>query len=217
MPIFECARCNELTYSASPDSVGACGRCGSASHRVFEGSFDHARSSDRTLDAGAHAALVYEDAATIAPFCARFLTDGVNQGQRVMAGVERDLRAAVASLLAPDVEVVVDWREPVSLYGEFDSEQVCAMYEEMIATDPRPMRILAGMDRAAAAGVSAEQLDCYERVAHGIITKHGATVVCVYGTEVLPADLMAIAETRHTLFIQDGVVRRSERFEYAPV
>ena len=36
MSIFECARCNQMTYSASAGSVGACLRCGSTRQRVID-------------------------------------------------------------------------------------------------------------------------------------------------------------------------------------
>ena len=112
MPIFECARCNEMTYSASAGAVAPCPRCGSERQRLIEGDFDEARRSLRTLGEADHAALVYDDASAIAPFCARFLTDGVNAGERVVAGVQDDLREAICTLLGPDVELTIEWEDP---------------------------------------------------------------------------------------------------------
>ena len=40
----------------------------------------------RELGPADHATLVYDDPGLVRPFCARFLTDGVNAGERVVAG-----------------------------------------------------------------------------------------------------------------------------------
>ena len=216
MPIFECSRCNEMTYSSAVDAAGECARCGSDRHRVLTGSFGEAKESTRDLAGADHATLVYDDPNQVAPFCCRFLTEGVDAGEHVVAGLQQDLRAAVAALLAPDVEVVIEWREPSDLYADFDGERVATMYDAMIAGEPRPTRILAGLDRGSAEGVTAEDFDRYEAVAHGIITGHGATVVCLYDMRVLPDEFLAVSARRHTLSVQDGAVHRNERFEYEP-
>ena len=213
MPIFECSRCNDLTYSSSADSAGDCARCGSERHRVLEGGFGEARMGPRSLAAGDHAVLVYDDAQLIAPFCARFLTDGIDAGEHVLAGMQDDLRRAVSALLAPDVAVLIEWREPAEIYGDFDADRVAATYDELIGAEPRGTRILAGLDRECAKGVSAEDLDRYETAAHEIITGHGATVVCLYDTRSLPAELLP-ASRRHGLTVEDGTALRNEQFAY---
>jgi hypothetical protein len=216
MPIFECSRCNEMTYSSAADAAGACARCGSERHRLLTGSFGEARGSARELGGADHATLVYDDPSQIAPFCCRFLTEGVDAGEHVVAGLQQDVRARVTALLAPDVELAIDWREPSELYGDFDAERVAETYEAMIAGEERPTRLLAGVDRRCVEGVTAEDLDRYEAAAHRIITGHGATVVCLYDMRVLPEEFLAISARRHTLSVQDGAVRRNERFEYEP-
>jgi len=217
MPIFECSRCNEMTYSASfGTTADACARCGSRRQRVVDGGFDEARRSNRTLAAGDHAALVYDDAATVAPFCARFLTDGVNAGERVVAGLQGDLREAVCALLAPDVELAVEWEDPRSIYGDFDADRVAGSYEALIAAESRTTRILAGPDGESAESIDIEDFARYERIAHGIITAHGAVVVCVFSAGSLAPELIDVGLRRHGLSVEDGVVRRNERFEYEP-
>ena len=218
MPIFECARCNEMTYSASMGAVTACEGCGSERQRVIEGDFDQARRRLRTLDASDHATLIYDDPAAVAPFCARFVTDGVQAGERVVTGLQPDLREAVAALLEPDVELAVEWDDPRSVYGDFDADRVAAAYDKLIATEPRTTRILAGPDEESADGIDPDELSRYEATAHEIITRHGAIVVCAYDARSLPPESLRAIRLRHGLEIgEDGGVRRNERFEYQPV
>ena len=216
MPIFECSRCNEMTYSASLGAIDACASCGSMRQRVVEGGFDEARRSGRILGPGDHAGLVYDDAAAVAPFCAGFLTDGVNAGDRVFAGLQDDLREAVGALLEPEVELAVEWEDPRSIYGDFDADRVAHSYETLIADESRTTRILAGLDGESAEGVDVDEFARYERLAHGIITTNGAIVVCVFSTGSIAPELVDVGVRHHGLSVEDGSVRRNERFEYQP-
>jgi hypothetical protein len=216
MPIFECSRCNEMTYSASLGAAGPCASCGSERQRVIEGDFRTARRSPRPLEAGDHAELVYEDPGAIASFCAGFLSDGVQAGERVIAGLQPDVREAVCALLAPETELAIDWREPSSLYGDFDADRVAAMYEALILEEPRPTRILAGLDAESADGVEPGEYARYEATAHAIITAHGATVVCAFDAIALPPAFLEVSAVRHPLSVDDGAARRNEQFEYQP-
>jgi hypothetical protein len=218
LPVFECARCNEMTYSASVGASSPCASCGSERQRVIDGYFDEARRSIRPLDAGDHATLIYDNPGAVAPFCARFLTDGVNAGERVFAGVQEDLRGAVTELLESEVEQKVEWKAPSSIYGNFDADRVVATYEGLIAGESRTTRILAGPDRESVEGVEPAEYSRYEVIAHSIITGHGAIVVCVYDASSVPPDFVDMTERRHGLLVEDGgAVRRNERFEYEPV
>jgi predicted nucleic acid-binding Zn-ribbon protein len=216
MPIFECSRCNEMTYSASAGVRAECPRCGSERLRVVEGDFESARRRGRQLGPADHATLVYDDAGLVAPFCARCLTDGVNAGERVVAGVQPDLREAVCALLESDVELTVEWEEPHAIYGDFDADRVAGTYETLVADESRTTRILAGLDAESAAGVDPAELSRYEEKAHEIITSHGATVVCVFHEGSLPPAFLEVSARRHGLAVEDGAVRRNERFEYQP-
>ena len=217
MPIFECARCNEMTYSASMGAAVACERCGSDRQRVIEGGFDQARRRLRTLGAGDHASLVYDDPANVAPFCAQFVTDGINAGERVVTGLQPDLREAVAALLEPEVELAVEWETPGAIYGDFDADRVASTYEALIENEGSTTRILAGFDEEAAEGVDPNELARYEVKAHAIVTNLGATVVCVFDVRSLPPEFIEVAGRQHGLEIgEDGGVRRNERFEYQP-
>lgn len=217
MPIFECSRCNEMTYSAFTGAAQPCAQCGSSTVRTVEGAFAEARSSVRDLAPGDHATLVFDDVQAVAPFCARYLTEGLDAGEHVVAALPDDLREAVGDLLAPDVAVMVDWRAASDVYGDFDADRVAAAYEEMIASEPRTTRILAGLDADCAAGVEPAEFDRYERLSHRTVTEYGANVVCIYDARVLPPEFVDVAERRHTLAVTDGVPRRNAQFEYEPV
>lgn len=217
MPIFECARCNEMTYSAFAGVQVVCERCGSERQRVLDGDFEDARASRRAIGPGDHAMLIYEDPSAVAQFCARYLTDGVNGGERVVASLSDELREAVCALLGPDVELTVEWEHPRSLYGDFDPDRVAAKYDALIAAESRTTRIMAGLDAESAEGIETGELVRIEELAHAIITSRGARLVCVFDRAALPPDFVDVGARRHGLTIEDGgAVRRNERFEYQP-
>jgi hypothetical protein len=216
MPVFECARCNDMTYSAFNEALHSCDQCEGGDFRVIEGAFDQAREAARDLAPRDHSVLVYDEPGAVAPFCARYLTEGVNGHERVVAALPGDLGEEVRALLAPDLAVLVEWREPADVYGDFDPDRVAEAYDAMIAAHPSTTRILAGLDRAAAESVTPAEWDRYERLAHAIITSSTANVVCLYDTRAMPPELLDVAARRHGLAITDGVVRRNEQFEYAP-
>jgi DcmR-like sensory protein len=203
-----------MTYSASGGVAGSCANCGSDRRRVIDGYFDEARRSPRALAAGDHAALIYEDPATVAPFCARYLADGVNAGERVVAAIRDDLREAVSALLGSDVEQAVEWLPPVPFDGDFDAGRAAAGYEGLITAAPGATRILAAPDGASLARIDAAAFGRFEAIAHASITEHGATVVCVYDTRSVPPAYIPMTERRHGLVVEGDTVRRNERFEY---
>lgn len=217
MPIFECSQCNEMTYSATEEALRPCERCGSERQRVVEGDFDRARRTRRDLGPGDHAVLVHDDPAAVAPFCARFLGDGVARGERVFAGVPDDLRQAIGAELPAELERAIEWAGSSTFYGDFDAEGVASTWEALVLEEPRGARILAGLDRSRAEGVEAEELARYEAIAHGLITRLGATVLCAFDTTALPPALIEVAMRSHGLVIEDGGALRNELFEYQPV
>ena len=216
MPVFECARCNELTYSASVDSAQPCPCCAETRHRVLDGGFASARELPRDLSPGDHATLVYEDPESVAPFCARYITDGLEKGERVLAVSPRDLRAAIGRRLPPGAEDQVEWPDPLAIYGDFDSDRVAAMYEALIDAEPRCMRILAVFTQLCAAGVEPAEWDRYECRAHEIVARYGATALCTYDIRGLAPEFLETAHRRHGLAVQEGSPRRNELFEYQP-
>ena len=180
-------------------------------------SFTNARDTTRDLAPGDHASLAFDDPQLVAPFCARYLTEGVDSGQRVMAALSADVRAATEPLLAPDVAVMIEWTDNLAIYGDFEADRVAAGYDAMIGAEPRVMRILAVLDAACAAKTTVAEMDRYETLAHGILTRHGAIGMCMYDTRGLDRGYLEAAARRHGLYVLDGVVCRNDLFEYQPV
>ena len=215
MPIFECSRCNDMTYSAHAGAGSECLRCGSVRLRCVEGAFEEARRGARELCPGDHATVVFDEPGEIAATCARFLEDGIVGGERVLACVSSGLREAVEDELraaAPDVE----WQDPGAVYADFDADRVAAGYDDLIANEPRTTRILAGVDMECLDGVEPEQFDRYERAGHEIIIARGATVLCAYDASSLSPELLEVGARRHSLEYVGGAPRRNERFQYTP-
>jgi DcmR-like sensory protein len=216
MPVFECSRCNEMTYSASGGAAVPCANCGSERQRVIDGYFDQARHSDRSVSAGDHALLVCDHRGEATSFCTRFLAEGVERGERVVSALPAELTESVKAALSPEVESAVQWNEPRDFYADFDADRVASTYEGLIVDVPRTTRVLAGLDRDCADGVDPEDLARYEAIAHDIITRLGANVLCVYDSGSLRPELIDVAVRGHGLSVKNGAVRRNERFKYQP-
>lgn len=206
-----------MTYSASEGAAGPCANCGSERLRVIEGYFDGARRAPRPLAAGDHATLVYDAPGAVAPFCARFLADGVNAGERVVALLQDDLRDAVTAELGTDVEAAVEWQPAFLIDDDFDAERAAAGYEALITADSRRTRLLAGPDSESTADADVDEFSRFEALAHSIITEHGATVVCVYDASAVQPDFIDMVGRCHGLEVAGDAARRNERFEYQPV
>ena len=131
--------------------------------------------------------------------------------------MEDDLREAVCALLAGDVELAVEWEQPASLYGDFDADRVAAMYEALIAAESRTTRILAGLDASPPRTSSRRSSARYEETAHEIITsaRRDRRVRLRRGLAArrLPRRR---ARSATASLVEDGAVRRNERFEYQP-
>jgi len=206
-----------MTYSASGGAISPCANCGSERQRVIDGYFDQARRSDRPMGAGDHALLVCEhEHADVASFCRRFITEGVESGERVVAALPDHLRESVQAELSTEAEDAVEWHEPSDFYADFDPERVASTYEGLILEEPRTTRVLAGLDKDCADGVDPAGLARYEAIGHETITRLGANVLCVYDSGSLREELIEVALRGHGLAVANGAVRRNEKFEYQP-
>jgi hypothetical protein len=203
-----------MAYSAYAGVPHACARCGNETLRVIDGAFDEARSAARELAPGDHALLAYEEPDDVSGFCARYLAEGVAAGDRVLAALPGELDGKVRSLLTDQVADGVDWQDSAAIYGDFDADRISNMYDEIIEGEDRPVRIIAGPDRADT--MTLDELDRLERLAHGIVIDRAAIALCLFDSNLIPADLIEVASRRHTLAVSAGVVHRNEQFEYAP-
>lgn len=219
MPVLECARCNELYYSAHGSTELSCDACGASAWRVFEDEVSFARVSGlpRRLCPGDHGVLVYTDRADAADFCAGYLREGFMRDEHVFVVLPGDLRAALAERLSPDELEKADWHEPAELYRDFDPETVAERFAETARANERTVRFLAGPDAAAVEGKSADAWADFEELAHERALELEAVVLCVYDSRALPIAYSPMAVSRHPLISRNGgEVQRDSDFRYAP-
>src|SRR5918998_5771540 len=89
MPIFECSRCNEMTYSSSQTNVTACAGCGAKRRRIVDNaaSFAEAKTVPRAVSYGDHSIAVFDDFKQVAPIAVQFIDQGLLAGGLVMVAV----------------------------------------------------------------------------------------------------------------------------------
>jgi DcmR-like sensory protein len=219
MPVLECARCNELYYSAHGSTELSCDACGASVWRIFEDEVSFARVSGlpRRLRPGDHGVLVYTDRAGAADFCASYLREGLTRDEHVFVVLPGELREAVAERLSPDERETVEWHEPADLYRDFHPETVADRFVQAARAAERTVRFLAGPDAAAVEGKSADAWAGFEELAHERALELRAVVLCVYDSRALPMAYSPMAVSRHPLISRNGSeVQRNSDFRYAP-
>ena len=219
MPVFECVRCNNLTYSASRFAAIDCAECGGARHRSLDHaySFDDARAADRSLGAGDHCCLAYDDPADVAPLCARIVRDGLAEGARLMAHPPTALGDAMRDALTDEEAAAVEWADPGGLYGEgFDPDCIVAAFRAVAEAEERPLWVLGGPGVAPRSFTTPDAFGRFERLITEGASDTGLIIVCLYDRALHGPDFVAGGEAVHTLFSDDGdALRRNERFVYA--
>lgn len=219
MPVLECARCNELYYSAHGSTTLSCDACGGGVWRVFddEVSFARVAALERRAQRGDHAVLVYGEEGRAADFCADYLRAGIARGERIVLGVPETFRHAVLKRLTSAElgdALVLDSRD---IYGpDFDPDATAREYAE-IGRSGEPVRLLSGPDADAASEIEPSALQRYERLAHELVSELNATVLCVYDGQRLPIGFSPVAVHTHPLISRDGSeLRRNPDFAYEP-
>ncbi len=220
MPVLECARCNELYYSAHGSTELSCDACGAGVWRVFEDEVSFARVAGlpRDMQPGDHAALVYTDPAEAAGLCARFLEQGLERDELTLAAIPAALRGEVEQRLGVEPAGRVDWREPADLYRDFAPRDVAERFAQVARSSERTLRLLSGPDAECVRAIDAETWSEYERIAHELTLELHALVLCTYDARSLPIAFTPVAIETHPLVSRDGDVMSSNRdFDYSPV
>jgi predicted nucleic acid-binding Zn-ribbon protein len=199
MPLFECTRCNGLTYSASA-LARACPACGAQRWRVLaETSFAAAEVANRRLQLGDHCAVVFgEDVTGAAAVCSAVIGAAVGRGEVVLCSLPDRLRDA---LDCPPEGIT--WLQSAQLYPDrFDPEALVAAHEETIAAAGRPVWFVVGPARPVAelAGLDAWRL--YERLVHEVLARHEAGVVCLYDTTLNGEPVLDVCRETHPLLAE---------------
>jgi MEDS: MEthanogen/methylotroph, DcmR Sensory domain len=218
MPVFECSRCNNLTYSASRFALLVCDVCGSNRQRILEHafSFAEAREEPRELGPGDHCCLTYGTTDEAVPHCLRFIRDGIAAGARVFSHVPDALEPAIRESLRPDEDELVDWGPAEEIYGlDFDPDGVVARFVAAAETEPRTVYVLGGPARPLETIVSADGYRRYERLATEATTATGMVVLCLLDRSRHATEHLSGCDETHPLAVAGDGIRRNERFVYA--
>ena len=218
MPVFECSRCNNLTYSASRFATIACDVCGGERHRSLDHafSFDEAREEPRDLRPGDHCCATFEAPEELAPLCLHVIRAGIAEGARVFAYPQAALAEVLRAGLSAEEVAAVEWGASDSVYGPgFDADEVIARFRAIAEAEERPVYVIGGSETPLSELADAEEFRRFERLATEAAVDLEMLVVCTYDRSLPhPEHLDAGAET-HPLMTTGGPVKRNERFVFA--
>ena len=217
MPVFECSRCNNLTYSASRFASLECDVCHGERHRVLDHafSFEDARAQPREIAQGDHCCLAYDDPAAVAPLLTALIRRGLADGALVIAYPPGGVRSLVEEALTPDELDLVAWQEPSSVYGDgFDAEEVVERFRVIAEAEDRPVYIVGGADRPLSDFATPAEYARFERRATELGSRLGIVVVCLYDRSIQPEPMLGVGATCHPLAAAGGALRRNEDFVY---
>lgn len=217
MPVLECARCNELYYSAHAARGLTCDACGGGTWRIFpqEASFARVVGLPRTFQPGDHGVIIYTSPAEAAGFCAAYLREGLARGERVTMVVPDELRVEVESSLPMEELARLDVRDPRALYSGFDRETVVERFEALVRASEQPFRLLSGPSSECVAGVDSSTWRRFERMAHELTLELNAITLCAYDSRRLPLAFSPLAVEEHPLISREGAeLRRNADFRY---
>ena len=218
MPVLECSRCNELYYSAHGSTELACDVCEGGIWRLFEDEVSFARVSElpREPQPGDHAALVYTDPHQAVEFCARYLVQGLSQGERPAVALPAVLRDEVLSRLPrEDLESAVILDAGLIYGPDFDPERTADDFGQTIRELDGRVRLACGIPGDAAAAIDVDQWRRYERIAHEVVLDLCDTVLCVFDGRRLPMSFSPVAVETHPLISRaGGELQRNPDFRY---
>jgi hypothetical protein len=218
MPVYECARCNNLTYSASRFASIECDVCGGSRHRGLEHafSFEEARDEPRVLAAGDHCCAAFDDPADVAPLCAHVIRAGVEAGARVMTWPQADLRGLIVAALEPHEAGAVEWMDAAEVLGDpFDPDALVARFRRLADDEPRPVYVIGGFDRALEERTTVEEYRRYEHLSTDAAVDTGMRIICLFDRRLHGEEFLRVGDETHPLASEGGAVKRNERFVFA--
>ncbi|HEX8123758.1 MAG TPA: MEDS domain-containing protein [Solirubrobacteraceae bacterium] len=221
MPVFECSRCNELTYSSSKTNAAPCPDCGSERKRLVydAASFAEAKVVPRATNFGDHAIAVFDDFEQVAAIATQFVDQANLAGGLVMAAVPQGLEDLMLERMHPDDVVGIFWEPPSDTYGPtFAPRQAIDRFIDIAESEDRPIFVLGCADEPIQGFTSKEGWVEYERMAHEVAVQYGLTVMCLYDTRLHDAEMLRAGLSTHGLRADpdDGELRRNEAFDYEP-
>lgn len=221
MPVFECSRCNAMTYSSSKTNVAPCAECGAERKRLVHdaASFAEAKQVPRATSYGDHAVAIFDDFEQVADIATQFLDQANLAGGLVMAAVPQELEDMILERLHPEDQIGIFWEPPSDTYGPtFSPESVIERFIDIAECEDRPVFVLGCADEAIQTFTSLEGWVDYERRAHEAAVEYGVTVLCLYDTRLHDDTMMRAGLRTHGLSYDaaDGQPRRNEEFDYEP-
>lgn len=220
MPVFECSRCNEMTYSSSKTNTAPCPKCGIARKRLVidAGSFAEAKQIPRAVSYGDHSIAVFDEFPQVADLVTAFIRDGLRCDALVIAGMPQGLEDLVLERLEPAEARTIAWEPASDTYGPlFHPENVIDRFRQIAILESRPVYVVGCPEEAIQGFTSLHDWVLYERMAHETAVEHGMTVLCLYDTRLHDARMMEAGLKTHSL-AADGENRfvRNEAFDYEP-
>ena len=217
MPVFECSRCNHMTYSASTRIELRCAQCGAERLRVLEDpiSFEEARAKPRLPSHGDHLSIAFTDPDEVTPILAAVLRTGVGEGAVVHAFVPPELAEPARERLGEDAAHVV-FADSGEIYGDFDPALVIGHYRQLAENEERPIYVAAGIDRPVSEVASLDAWTAYEERVHELTVELGMVVLCLYDRALHDEASLAVCARTHPLSGTGGELHRNEAFAYAP-
>ena len=219
MPIFECSRCNDLTYSSSTANVAPCPACGADRKRLVHDatSFAEAKRVPRATSYGDHSIAVFDDFEQVAPIAAQFADQASLAGGLVMALVPQELEDLILEQLHPDDSNSIFWEPPSDIYGPtFGPQQVIDHFVEIAESEDRPVFVLGCPHEPIQSFTSREGWIEYERLAHETAVEYGITVLCLYNTRIHDPEMVEAGLRTHGLKGEGSEMLRNEAFDYGP-
>jgi hypothetical protein len=215
--VFECSRCNAMTYSASRTAATACERCGSANIRVLdEVNFEAAEAAPRVPSPGDHCvALVddYEDAARIS---CPFIVEGLRNGERVLSWLPREVCSRIEQTLSPDELARLTVVDADEIYAPpFDPAALVDRVREMARAEDRPLRIVGGPMGSPGKVTTLAEWARYERLAHELCHDEDITGMCVWERPALDDEVLELVLRSHSLISRGDRLRRNPDFVWA--
>ena len=220
MPVFECSRCNDLTYSSSRASALACSNCGADRRRVLDRatSFDEARRAARRPAPGDHACACFDEPEEIAEVAADMLAAGHDDGALLIGFVDQDVKQVINEALGdhPARDEVI-WHPASDTYGSaFDPDAIVKRFVAMAKTERRPIYIVGCAHEPIESFTSADEWDRYERLATEKTVECGMAVLCLYDVRLHGDAVLAAGERAHPLHAHGSALQRNEAYAYQP-
>lgn len=219
MPVFECSRCNEMSYSSSTGNVAPCPACGAERRRLVSdaASFAEAKRIPRAVSYGDHSIAVFDEVEQVVPIATQFIDQALLAGGLMIAAVSEELTDAILDTMHPDDHHGVAWEPASDTYGPtFSPETVIDRFREIAELEERPVFVLGCADEPIQDFTSLADWMRYERMAHELAVEFGMTVLCLYDVRVHDERMLRAGLKTHGLRLDEGELRRNEEFDYEP-